>query len=211
MLINRKPLLSIWLDRLASAGFGPFIINGHYKHEKIKDFIINNKHKKNINFFVEKKILGTAGTLIRHLDFLEKGGLLVHADNLCLADFNKFYLAHTNRPKSCLMTMMTFNVSNPKLFGIVKVDSNNIVKEFHEKDPNAVGNIANAAIYLLSEEIIKDIRKNFSHCKDFSTEILPSFMNRVFTYHTKEPLIDIGTPEDYYRAIEIERDYANKK
>ena len=109
------------------------------------------------------------------------------------------------------MTMMTFNVSNPKLFGIVKVDSNNIVKEFHEKDPNAVGNIANAAIYLLSEEIIKDIRKNFSHCKDFSTEILPSFMNRVFTYHTKEPLIDIGTPEDYYRAIEIERDYANKK
>ena len=69
----------------------------------------------------------------------------------------------------------------------------------------------NAAIYLLSEEIIKDIRKNFSHCKDFSTEILPSFMNRIFTYHTNEPLIDIGTPEDYYRAIEIERDYANKK
>ena len=207
MLINQKPLLSIWLDRLVAAGYGPFVINGHYQYKKIKKFIFNNKYKEIINFFFEDKILGTAGTLIHHLDFLEEGGLFVHADNFCLADFNKFYLAHINRPKSCLMTMMTFNVTDPKRYGIVEVDSSNIVKKFYEKDPKAKGNIANGAIYFLSKEIIREIRQNFSHCEDFSREILPSFINRIFAYHTNEPLIDIGTPEDYYKAIKVDRDY----
>jgi len=46
--------------------------------------------------------LGTAGTLIANLAFLDandKDVILIHADNYCLEDLNKFKIAHQNRPK----------------------------------------------------------------------------------------------------------------
>lgn len=209
MPINGKPLLSIWLDRLVDADFGPFIINSHHLSEKIEEFVINNKHSKKIKYVFEERILGTAGTLINNIEFLNDGGLLAHADNFCLADFKKFYLTHQVRPKSCLMTMMTFSTSSPGSCGIVEIDNNNIVKKFYEKDPDAKGTIANGAIYLLSKEMIEIIKSNYSKCTDFSTEIIPEFVNKIFTYHTNEILIDIGTNEDYLKAIEIDKKNQN--
>ena len=48
----------------------------------------------------ENELLGTAGTLISNLDFFEgKDGILLHADNYCLANFSDFIEAHKNRPK----------------------------------------------------------------------------------------------------------------
>jgi alkylation response protein AidB-like acyl-CoA dehydrogenase len=54
-------------------------------------------------------LLGTAGTLMENLDFFRgEDGMLIHADNYCMADLNLFIQAHLQRPPSCLMTMMTF-------------------------------------------------------------------------------------------------------
>jgi len=205
MSINGKPLLSIWLNRLIKFGFSSFLINSHYLHDKIEFFIKNSEHKDLITYSYEKNILGTAGTILNNLDFLSDGGLLVHADNYCLADFEKFYQAHINRPKSCLMTMMTFTTLSPEKCGIVEINEENIVKNFFEKDLKAKGNIANAAIYYLSKDMICEIQRDYNHCRDFSTEILPNFINKIYTWHSDDPLIDIGTPKDYKIANEIDK------
>ncbi len=211
MIINDKSLLSIWLENLSSQNFGPFLINSHYLHKQIENFVSVNELKNKITLVYEKNLEGTAGTLIKNIDFLNEGGLLIHADNYCEANFNKFLEAHNRRPKSCLMTMMTFRTSQPDSCGIVKLDNEGRVKNFFEKNKSENGNLANGAIYILSKEMINEIKENFMHCSDFSNDILPYFMGRIFTYETDKPLIDIGTIEKYNLACMMRRRYLNER
>ena len=72
----------------------------------------------------ERKLLGTAGTLMRNEDYFKGSkGLLIHADNATDTDLNKLIEAHEERPKGCLITMLTFETENPQSCGIVEVDS----------------------------------------------------------------------------------------
>ncbi len=200
--IGGKPLLEIWLERLTAAGFGPFLVNTHYFPEKVEEFFAGLANKYDVQTVFEPTLLGTAGTLLRNLNFFEgQDALIAHADNYCLADFYAFREAHERRPSKCEMTMMTFRTDTPESCGIVNLDEFNIVQQFYEKMKNPPGDLANGAIYLLSGAMIENIRRNFSaKTFDFSTEIIPKFLGRILSYETFAPLIDIGTPSSLVRA-----------
>ena len=199
--IKGKALLDIWLENLDFYGFGPFIINTHYLHGQVENHVQKNGYKDRVVLMYEEELLGTAGTLLTNMEyFLGESILLVHADNYCFPNFSEFKLAHDNRPSGCLITMMTFRTDTPSNCGVVELDSNNIVTGFHEKVSSPPGNLANGAIYILSEEFISVINDDFSDCSDFSTEILPSFIGKIFTYEHKGVFLDIGTPEAYKKA-----------
>lgn len=195
--IKGETILDFWINKLIKANYGPILINTHYLSEKVNAHINKSKYKKYIQTVNEKKLLGTAGTLIRNLDFYSaKDSLLMHADNYCYVDMKKFYKSHINRPKKSLMTMMTFETSDPINCGIVEIDNNKIVKQFYEKTKKN-GKYANGAIYLLSKEIQNEIKKNYADAKDFSKDIVPNFLNRISIFHTKLNFFDIGTIKNY--------------
>jgi mannose-1-phosphate guanylyltransferase len=196
--IKTQPLLGIWLDRLTNADIGPFLINTHYMSEQVNTFIENSPYKDQVALVYEQKLLGTAGTLIANLDFFQgKDGLLIHADNYCLADFPAFLKAHSIRPQECLMTMMTFRTDKPSSCGIVQLDERGVVKNFQEKVSKPLGNIANGAVYILSHELLVRLGKDLRDSTDFSKEILIRLVGQIYTYETLEKFLDIGTPETY--------------
>ena len=130
--IKGVPLLGIWLARLEKAGVGPFLVNTHYLADKVQEFIRLSSYEEKTKLAHEDYLLGTAGTLIKNLDFYQdEDGLLIHADNYCLADLEAFIHAHINRPKGCLMTMMIFQTTNPSSCGIVELDKQGVVIRFH--------------------------------------------------------------------------------
>lgn len=199
--IKGKPLLEIWLERLTKAGVGPFLINTHYLAERVKTQIESSPYKDQVTLFHELELLGTAGTLISNVDFFQgEDGLLIHADNYCLADFAAFVQAHLRRPPECLMTMMTFRTDSPSACGIVELNSRGIMVGFYEKAASPPGNLANGAVYILSSELLGMLGKEQSTVKDFSTEILPNLIGRTYTYETSAVFLDVGTPENYKRA-----------
>ena len=199
--INGKPILQIWLERLSAENIGPFLINTHYLPNQVNDFVSSSVFSSQISLVNEDSLLGTAGTLIKNIDFFnQKDGLLIHADNYCLADLKEFIIAHEKRPKKCLMTMMTFQTSTPSTCGIVEIDSDKVVIGFHEKVNNPPGNLANGAIYILSNELLKTLKNEMSRISDFSLELLPKLIGKIFTYETSELFIDIGTNESYKKA-----------
>ena len=124
-------------------------------------------------------------------------GMLLHADNYCVEDLSSLMNAHKSRPKECLMTMLTFKSSNPSYCGIVSLNDEGIVIDFNEKKKGDFGNIANGAIYILSKDLIKIIKKDYSYTKDFSTEIIKNFLGKIYTYNTTKFFTDIGTLEEY--------------
>jgi len=199
--INGKPLLQIWLERLSAANVGPFLINTHYLPDQVHAFAETSRFKDQIKLVHEDYLLGTAGTLQENIEFFEhQDGLLIHADNYCLADFNQFIAAHRTRPKTCLMTMMTFTAECPEHCGIVEVNEAGILTEFHEKIKDPPGNKANGAIYALSAELLELIGTDYAQMSDFSAEIIPQLLSRIYIFHTEDILIDIGTPEQYKKV-----------
>ncbi len=197
--IKGKPLLQIWLERLSAVGVTEFLVNTHYLAEQVHKFIRQSPY--DVTVVHEPELLGTAGTLNKNRDFLAgQDAFLIHADNYCLADFSAFMKAHQSRASECCMTMMIFRTQQPQRCGIVEVDSRGVVESFHEKVKNPPGNLANGAVYILAPEALGDIPKT---AKDLSTEVLPRFMGRIQTYETKEPFVDIGTPENYQFALTL--------
>lgn len=204
--INHEPLLEFWLKNLENAGISNFLINTHYLPDQVKVFIEKSRFRSKVVTVHEDILLGTAGTLKANLDFFEnQDGMLLHADNYCMANLDDFKKAHMNRPRNCLVTMMTFITNNPSGCGIVECDDSGVVVGFHEKVNTPPGNIANAAIYILSKEFIEQYENSFSNATDFSTEVLPNLMGKIFTHLTSEIFLDIGTPENYMLANKLSR------
>jgi mannose-1-phosphate guanylyltransferase len=201
MPIKGQPLLGIWLERLTQVGIGPFLINSHYLASQVDAFIEASPYRGQVRLVNEPELQGTAGTLIANLDFFQgEDGLLIHADNYCLADFKAFQQEHRNRPPECLLTMMTFRTDDPSSCGIVELDERGVVIGFHEKTPKPPGNLANGAIYLLSSEFLKILVSYYQDASDFSTEIIPHFVGQIYSYETPELFFDVGSPESYQEA-----------
>ena len=196
--IKGKPLLEIWIEKLSNVGIDSFLINTHYLSNQVFNFINKSAFKNKCILVNEEKLLGTAGTLLSNFNFIGNDEcLLIHSDNYCLEDFTQFLIAHKERPRNCLMTMMTFQTDTPKSCGIVEVNDQNILVGFHEKVDNPPGNLANCAIYILSPEIVKDILIKHSQAVDFSRDIIPNYLGQIYTYQTFYKFFDIGTPENY--------------
>ena len=198
--INGKPLLQFWLERLTEAGIGPFLVNTHYLAEQVDAYVLSSPFVDHVTLVNEPELLGTAGTLTANLDFFRnEDGMLIHADNYCLADMRLFAKAHSERPPGCLMTMMTFRTDDPSSCGILEVNKRGIVFGFHEKVPNPPGNLANGAIYILSGEMIQFLQCNPGAYSDFSKDVIPRMIDKIYTYQTNETFADIGSVASYER------------
>ena len=77
-----------------------------------------------------------------------------------------------------------------------------MLSPFHEKSEQFVGNIANGAVYAFGSEFLDFVRNIKFNAFDFSKEIIP-FSNKIYTYNTNLPFVDIGTPPNLQHARSI--------
>ena len=195
--INRKPILLHWLEKLSYIGIKEYLINTHYLHEEVEKFVNQYSDKYNIKLKYEKELLGTAGTLINNIDYFKNDDcLLVHCDNYSEDNLIEFKNEHKNRPHDCLLTMMLFETENLKDVGIAEINEFNILKNFYEKQPGVKGNLANAAIFILSNKFLDILHSENNNYYDFSRDVIKNFLNKIYTYKTNNFFMDIGTIEN---------------
>ena len=205
--INGKPLLEYWLENLTKVGVNEFLINTHYLHKQIEEYISKSIYKDKVTLVYEQKLLNTGGTLLENKSSFinqtnksvcnNKPFMLVHADNLSFCNYNNFILSHKNRPNNCEITMMLFKSDNPSSCGIVELDKNNIVQKFHEKVENPPSNLANGAVYICEPSIFNFLESLNNKDIDFSNDVLPNYMGRINTFLNDVYHRDIGTIESY--------------
>jgi mannose-1-phosphate guanylyltransferase len=183
---------------LDDVGVVPILINLHHHAEKVREYLKTSGFKNIASTVYEETLLGTGGTLLRNRAFFGQNPLmLVHADNLSRFDIHAFIDSHRTRPPGCEMTMMTFRTPTPESCGIVELDEHGVVQAFHEKVPDPPGNLANGAVYILEPSIFPFLEGLGKNVIDFSTEVLPRYIGRIFTFHNGEFHMDIGTMESY--------------
>jgi mannose-1-phosphate guanylyltransferase len=196
MPVNGLPLLQYWLTSVKELGAAKVLVNLHHLASTVEAFLRRPCFRSWVDFVFEPELMGTAGTIrANYSTFANSTLLLVHADNYCQSDFRAFLRYHqTERPKHCPITMMTFDTPTPSACGIIETDSFGVVTTFYEKVANPPGNRANGAVYLLEPEVLKWL-KDHPEAQDFSTQVLPSFLGRIATWHNDQVHIDIGTIE----------------
>ena len=202
--INNKPLLQYWLENLSKIGINEFIINTHYFNEKVEEFVINSEFKDRITLVYEEKLLNTGGTVLANKEYFEydESFMLIHADNLCFCNFDKFIQSHRTKKDNCEITMMLFQTKTPKSCGIVELDKDGIVQEFHEKVEKPPSNLANGAVYICDKSIFKYLESLNKKEIDFSVDVIPNYLGKINTYLNNIYHKDIGTPSTYKEAQE---------
>jgi mannose-1-phosphate guanylyltransferase len=204
MPINGIPIIEMWINKLVHIGINEIYINTHYLHEKVEDYVSKSKYKKIITLLHEPVLLGTGGTLINNIAlFLNDDCFLIHADNFYTGTLVEFLDSHNNRNTSCKMTMLTFITDKPEQCGIVSI-KDNIVIDFKEKNPSAIGNIANGAVYILTAALLNLLKSyDLLNYNDFSEQIIPKMVGEIWNYTTMDSFIDIGTVENYNKVKSI--------
>jgi mannose-1-phosphate guanylyltransferase len=210
--LEDRPLLDYWFENLTRADIGPFLINTHHLADQVRSYLEKSTHNNRVTLSHEPELLGTGGTLLANRNFFNRNPvLLAHADNLCLCDFRAFRKAHEERPKSSSITMMTFRARQPESCGIVRINKQGLVTSFHEKSDKPAGNIANGAVYIIEPTVVDFLASLNKRCIDFSTEVIPKFIKKIYTWANTEIHYDIGTPGSLEQAKQSLARIASKR
>ncbi len=182
--INGEPLLGLWVEAFVAAS--PY-------HDRI---ILS----------YEPELMGTAGTLVRNRTFWQgQTCMVIHADNYCQSSLAGMLEAHNQRQTKTDATLLLFRTSTPSSCGIVKLDDNQVIQEFHEKVEHPPGNLASGALFIFSPDVYECY---FSHMEaqrpyELSLDVVPSMIGKLQGWLVDEHYIDIGTPESYSEAQKI--------
>lgn len=207
--IHGKPLLEIWLDHLRRHHVREVLINTHHHDGQVNAFVSAYVHRHSIDIILshEPRLLGSAGTLQRRRDFVDNEAdfMIIYADNLTDIDLSRLSIFHQDcRNKGGVLTMGLFHAPNPAACGIAELDTEQRITAFTEKPESPRSDLANAGIYVASQEIFEYFPEQPSESEsvlDIGHHILPRLVGSMYGYPVAEYLRDIGTIESYRQAL----------
>jgi mannose-1-phosphate guanylyltransferase len=204
--INGTPLLQIWLEHLERSGIDEVLINTHWLHEQVQDFVeqwLANHTQMKIILYHEPTLLGSAGTLLANRQWAGQGPFfIIYGDNLTLFDLQKMLAFH--RKNRHPLTIRIYKRANPRRAGIVCLDENNIVIDFEEKPQKPKSDLGAGGIYIADYRIFDFFPKpregRMSDILDLSYHVLPKMAGKMKAYDSGEFSMDIGTPDSLAKA-----------
>ena len=118
IMIDNLPLIEIIYKYLRQYSINNIFISLNYKKEMIKSFFIEKKF--NVNYVVEKKPLGTAGSLslLDETD-IKKGVVCINCDSIFDFDINKAIKFHELNCYDFTIISTEYNCNIP--FGVLNI------------------------------------------------------------------------------------------
>ncbi|WP_025847907.1 nucleotidyltransferase family protein [Paenibacillus ehimensis] len=195
--IGETPFLSFILEYLFRNGVQKVILSTGYKHDVIESYFGIKYKRMDLIYSVENQPLGTGGAIKLALNKTETQDVFVlNGDTFFQVDLNSLYQFHQN--KRAKITLSLKALRNFDRYGTVTVKSDKVAS-FHEKKSTLSG-IINGGVYLVNKECFNNL--DFPQKFSFETDFLEPYVNKIdfYGYMSDGYFIDIGVPEDYYKA-----------
>nr|VFK79551.1 MAG: D-glycero-alpha-D-manno-heptose 1-phosphate guanylyltransferase [Candidatus Kentron sp. SD] len=197
-----RPFLEILLTTLAHKGFERAIISVGYMAEKVSDYFGSRFENMELIYVVEEEPFGTGGALRVSLEHIE-------SDHAFIFNGDTFLDLETNLIEDQWLANMRpiivgCRVPDTTRYGRL-LQENDIAYGFTEKGTSGPG-LINGGCYVLRKGELDSFTlfSKFSFESDFLIDAVARGEFDVFV--TKGRFIDIGVPEDYYRAEEELKD-----
>jgi mannose-1-phosphate guanylyltransferase len=203
--VGQSSLFDFCLRELELAGVTDVIVNTHHLASRFEDHLKTHNLKLRVELSYEEALLGTAGTLRKHFDYLATEDFVVmHADNYFEDSLGRFVKAHKLRTVGKYGSLGAFETDDPTNCGVLVLNADNTINEFYEKVSNPPTNLANSAIYVFTPLIREHLFKLRDGENDISKHLIPKIMSGLRAHKFEGLFVDIGTPAGLKLAIDYE-------
>lgn len=204
--VSGKPMLEHIIERAKTEGFQHFVLAIHYLGHMIEEYFGDgSRWGVRIDYLREESPLGTAGAISLLTPHPEKPFLVTNGDVLTDIRYGELLDFHCRHGAVATMAVRLHEWQHP--FGVVRTKGVDIIG-FEEK-PIARSHI-NAGIYVLDPGAL-DVLIAGEHCD------MPTLFSRVqesgartIVYPMHEPWLDVGRPDDYEQANDVEQSSSAK-
>lgn len=196
--VGDKAIIDHNIDRLISYGVKNITVTVNYLKEQIEEHFSEPRGEVKINTVREPKFLGTIGSIRFVPEFFNDTVLVMNSDLFTNINYEDFYLHFKEHDADMSVAAVPYNVSIP--LGIFDLDGRNI-KGLKEKPKFEY--YANAGIYLIKKSALDFVPEDVMFHSTDLIEALIAAGSKVIRFPLNGTWIDIGTPQEYQRAIDM--------
>lgn len=196
--VGDKAIIDHNIDRLISYGVKNITVTVNYLKEQIEEHFSEPRGEVKINTVREPKFLGTIGSIRFVPKFFNDTVLVMNSDLFTNINYEDFYLHFKEHDADMSVAAVPYNVSIP--LGIFDLDGRNI-KGLKEKPKFEY--YANAGIYLIKKSALDFVPEDVMFHSTDLIEALIAAGRKVIRFPLNGTWIDIGTPQEYQRAIDM--------
>lgn len=167
--IGEKTILEDIFERFSNHGCNNFYVSVNYKADLIKYYVENQKLPYQINFFKEKKPMGTAGSLFLLKGQINETFFVSNCDILIEQDYSEILNYHRDNKNE--ITIVAALKHYPISYGTIDTGINGKLLKLIEK-PELTFKI-NSGMYILEAHLLDEIPENqFFHITHLIDKIL---------------------------------------
>jgi D-glycero-alpha-D-manno-heptose 1-phosphate guanylyltransferase len=191
-----RPFLFYVINYFRSQGINDFIFSLGYRHEAIEQYLEEYFSTLNYTTVIESSPLGTGGAIRLACEQASTENVLVaNGDTVFKIHIDAFIKKHQLTDADCTLALKP--MKNFDRYGSVEMADDGKIIKFNEKKFQEKG-LINGGIYLLKREQFLSVE--FPARFSFEQEYLEKNKGAVYGYEEDAYFIDIGIPEDFFRA-----------
>jgi len=205
--VNNRPFLEYLLDYWIQQGITKFILSVGYMKDSIMNHFGDTYKVASIEYAIETSPLGTGGGLLLGSKDITETFLLINGDTFFEIDIKSMYKFHLIHKSD--WTFSLFNSKQLDRYMGMDVDKSGKIKSLLSKE-EGLNNWVNGGVYIINPSVLKKVEYQSGSYMSLEDYFLPSLFltdTSIYGMQTKGKFIDIGVPEDYYRAQDIFLDY----
>ncbi|MGA7989363.1 MAG: sugar phosphate nucleotidyltransferase [Candidatus Dormiibacterota bacterium] len=196
------PVLEHILRLLREHGITEVVVTLAYLGAEIRNRIGDGADlEMQIEYVVEDRPLGTAGSVRNAAHLLDDTFLVISGDALTDIDLTAVMKSHKDRGSHA--TIVLHSVPNPLEYGVVVTDDEGNIKRFLEKPSwgEVFSDHANTGIYVIEPQVLDHIKPDSA--ADWSQDVFPTMLRRHEPLHgivVDDYWTDIGSIQSYLQA-----------
>jgi len=193
--VGDKPIIEIIMERFAIHGFHKFVYTLNYKKEYILLFLKENQYPYDIDWVIEDRFLGTAGSLALLKQRLKKPFFVINCDSLLDINFDEVMRWHKHSKAAMTIVSCYNEIQIP--FGVLEM-SHGRLKRILEKPTHDV--MINTGAYIIEPRLL-------SYLTDGKAMDMDEFIRRVArrekitAYPIASGWLDIGRWDEYRNSL----------
>lgn len=195
-----RPFMAFMLEWLRRHDVDDVVMSCGFLATAVKDVLGDgSRYGLRLRFVEEPDPRGTAGALKYAEDLLDDRFLMLNGDVLTDIDLTAQMAQHEQTGATGTLALVP--VEDPSAYGLVRLHSDNAVREFVEK-PSADQidtNLISAGAYVLERSILDEVPKDQN--VSIEREVWPRLVGHgLYGFPTEAYWLDIGTPDRYLQG-----------
>lgn len=196
--VGNKCIIDHNIDNIISFGVKHISVTVNYLKEHLEEHFSKPRGEVQIHTIREPKFLGTIGSIKFVKNFYNDTVLVMNSDLFTNINFEDFFLHFQQYNADMSVAAVPYDISIP--YGIFDLDGHDILGLIEKPKFNYY---ANAGIYLIKRHVLDEIPTNtFFNATDLVEKLIAE-NKKVIRYPLAGYWIDIGNPDEYYKACEM--------